>query len=63
MKTAKEYTNAFMDHAEWLKQKDAFLWNENNGDLEFYGKENIFLVEKRHISVFDQGDPHFNVMV
>ena len=63
VKRARYYTAAYMDLTAWLKQKDAYLWNENNGELEFHGPENIFLVEKKEVSVFDQGGPRFTVMV
>ena len=63
MKQARDYTNRYMDLLVWLRQKDAYLWQENDGEFEFHGKENIFLVEKREVSVFDQGGLRFHVMV
>lgn len=63
MKQARDYTNGYMDLSVWLRQKDAYLWQENDGEFEFHGRENIFLVEKREVSVFDQGGPRFHVMV
>ena len=52
-----------MDLKVWNQQRDVYMFHNNYQELTVGSDMHCLLVEKSDVSVFNQGEPHFVVMV
>ena len=62
IKHAESYRTGYMELGVWNFQRDCYLSDVNNGEIEMDSPRHVFLVEKSEISVFSEGGHRANVM-
>ena len=62
-KAADKYRCGVIDLTTWNHQRDCYMFENNDGEINVESDMHCFLVKKAKVSIFKEGGPRFVVMV